>query len=174
MVRLATIAVLMLIALGSPASAGGWAVTTLEAVPDRIEAGRGYDIRYTIRQHGTTPVDLPSTGIRVTSVASGRQLTFDGRREGAAGHYVARVTFPEAGAWRWEALQDWFGPYALGEVTVGAGAGAVGAPSGAGRGAPLDASASAGLVVAGLLLALSAVAVLLGRGIAAAATRARA
>src|SRR5687767_13737288 len=111
-------AALLLLALASPGAAGGWAVTTLDAVPDRFEAGRAYDIGYTIRQHGATPVDLPSTGIRITSADSGKQLTFDGRRDGAVGHYVALVTFPAAGGWSWEALQDWFAPHPLGELAV--------------------------------------------------------
>src|SRR5688500_1772493 len=119
MTRLVTLAAaLLLVALAAPAAAGGWAVTTLDAVPDRFEAGRAYDIGYTIRQHGVTPVDLASTGIRITSADSGKQITFDGRRHGAVGHYVARVSFPAAGAWKWEALQDWFGAQPLGQLEV--------------------------------------------------------
>ena len=188
MVRLfALTAALLVVALAAPAAAGGWAVTTLDAVPGRFEAGTAYDIGYTIRQHGVTPVDLESTGIRITSAASGKQITFDGRRDGAVGHYVARVSFPAAGGWKWEALQDWFGPHPLGELEVAA-AGAGSAPDAraaaapvadvrgtAGSGAPAREPAPNALLIAGLLLALAGAAVLFGGRIAAATTtRARA
>jgi hypothetical protein len=189
MARLAALAAaLLLVALAAPAAAGGWAVTTLDAVPDRFEAGRDYDIGYTIRQHGVTPVDLASTGIRITSADSGKQLRFDGRKDGAVGHYVARVSFPAAGGWTWEALQDWFAPHQLGKVevvlagsTVAAeprpaavaarAAGAAAAPA-----VPVAAAATAppataesptnALVIAGLILALAGTAVLVGTNVA--------
>ena len=185
-------AALLLLALASPGAAGGWAVTTLDAVPDRFEAGRAYDIGYTILQHGATPVDLPSTGIRITSADSGKQLTFDGRRDGAVGHYVARVTFPAAGGWSWEALQDWFGPQPLGQLEVvqpgaaqpqdarGPAAAAAVAPAAAidpvapaAAIAPVAPAPNA-LLIAGLLLALAGAAVLVGSSVATATTRARA
>jgi hypothetical protein len=191
MARLAALAAaLLLVALTVPAAAGGWAVTTLDAVPDRFEAGREYDIGYTIRQHGVTPVDLASTGIRITSADSGKQLMFDGRKVGAVGHYVARVSFPAAGGWTWEALQDWFAPHSLGQLEVvlpgstvaseprpaaaaARAAGPAGAPAvpaaPATPAAPTDA-----LLIAGLILALAGAAVLVGSNVATATTRARA
>jgi len=190
MARLAAlIAALLLVALAAPAAAGGWAVTTLDAVPDRFEAGRVYDIGYTIRQHGVTPVDLASTAIRITSTDSGKQLTFDGRKNGAVGHYVARVSFPAAGGWKWEALQDWFGPQPLGELEV-AQPGAAQAPAGTAGLSAEAAAASArrpdsiratapgapapnALLIAGLLIALAGAAVLFGGSLATATTRAR-
>lgn len=179
MVRLAALAAaLLLVALTVPAAAGGWAVTTLDAVPDRFEAGRAYDIGYTIRQHGVTPVDLASTGIRITSADSGKQLTFDGRKDGAVGHYVARVSFPAAGGWTWEALQDWFAPYPLGKLEValpGATVASEPRPATAVAGAPAAPAAPANaLLIAGLILALSGAAVLVGSNVATATTRARA
>jgi hypothetical protein len=185
MARLAALAAaLLLLALAAPAAAGGWAVTTLDAVPDRFEAGRAYDIGYTIRQHGVTPVDLASTGIRITSADSGKQLTFDGRRDGAVGHYVARVSFPAAGGWSWEALQDWFAPHPLGQLEVvlpGSTVASEPRPAAAAAGAPAVPAAPAtpaaptnALLIAGLILALAGAAVLVGSNVATATTRARA
>ena len=188
MTRLVTLAAALLIALAAPAAAGGWAVTTLDTVPDRFEAGRAYDIGYTIRQHGVTPVDLASTGIRITSTDSGKQITFDGRRDGAIGHYVARVSFPAAGGWKWEALQDWFGPQPLGQLEV-VQPGAAQAPDARGAAAAVAAPAAPitpvapaapvapapnAFLIAGLLLALAGAAVLFGGSLATATTRARA
>src|SRR5687767_11024556 len=181
MTRLVTLAAaLLLVALAAPAAAGGWAVTTLDAVPDRFEAGRAYDIGYTIRQHGVTPVDLASTGIRITSADSGKQLTFDGRKDGAVGHYVARVSFPAAGGWTWEALQDWFAPHPLGLLEVVLpGSTVASEPRPAAAGAPAavaapPAPAMNALLIAGLILALAGAAVLVGSNVATATTRERA
>ena len=175
---IALAAAILLLGLSAPAAAGGWAVTTLDTVPDSFEAGRSYDIGYTIRQHGVTPVDLASTGIRITSVDSGKAITFDGRRDGPVGHYVAKVSFPAAGGWTWEALQDWFGPQALGKLQVVApstapapGAQAAAVPVSA---PPAPAPGPNALLIAGLLVALAGAAVLFGGSIATATTRARA
>ena len=183
MTRLVTLAAaLFLVALPAPAAGGGWAVTTLDAVPDRFEAGRAYDIGYTIRQHGVTPVDLASTGIRITSTDSGKQITFGGRRDGAVGHYVARVSFPAAGGWTWEALQDWFGPQPLGQLEV-VQPGAAKAPDArpvpaanvpAAARADAPAPAPNAMLIAGLLLALAGAAVLFGGSVATRTTRAQA
>ena len=189
MVRLAALtAALLLVALAAPAGAGGWAVTTLDAVPDRFEAGTAYDIGYTIRQHGVTPVDLKNTGIQITSDGGADSFIYWGHRDGPIGHYSVQVTFPAAGAWRWEAVQDWFGSQPLGKLEVAA-PGAARAPDThvAAASAP-DARAIAGsggipatepapnaLLIAGLLLALAGAAVLFGASIAdATTTRARA
>lgn len=173
---IALAAAILLLGLSAPAVGGGWAVTTLDAVPDALEAGRSYDIGYTIRQHGVTPVDLASTGIRITSVDSGKATTFDGHKDGAVGHYVARVSFPAAGGWTWEALQDSFGPQALGKLHVAA-AGTAQAPDTRAAAAPVSAPpapAPNALLIAGLLIALAGAAVLFGGSIATATTRARA
>ena len=174
MLRTFALAAMFALALSSPALAGGWAVTTLDSVPDGFDAGQTYSIGYTIRQHGITPVDLASTGIRITSADSGKQITFEGRKDGAVGHYVARVSFPAAGGWKWEALQDWFGPQPLGQVEV-APAGIAMAPDARPAAAAVSAprsQAPSALLIAGLLLTLAGVAVLFG-GSLATATQAR-
>ena len=42
--------------LASPVLAGGWAVTTMDDVPDQFVSGKDYVLGYTIRQHGQTPI----------------------------------------------------------------------------------------------------------------------
>ncbi len=177
MARLVALVTILSLALAAPAFGGGWAVTTLDAVPDRFKGGHAYDIGYTIRQHGVTPVDLARTGIRITSDDPVRSITFDGRKDGPVGHYVVQVTFPAAGAWRWEALQDWFGPQPLGAVQVVAssGAPAAGVPAADVRTVPAPGeTAPNALLIAALLMALAGAAVLVGGGIASATTRVRA
>lgn len=111
------LAVALLVVAVSPAWAGGWAVTTLDSMPDEIRADAAYQVGYTIRQHGQTPFDNAKTSIEVTS-PGGQILRFEARPSGPAGHYVAEVRFPAAGTFGWKVNQDWFGVQELGTVTV--------------------------------------------------------
>ncbi len=103
---------------GSSASAGGWAVSTLDAVPVP-SVGTPLDVGFTIRQHGVTPVDLENVGITVTPVGGSAQF-FLAAGDGTVGHYVARVEFPSEGQYRWSIRQGWFGDQDLGLIDVGA------------------------------------------------------
>jgi hypothetical protein len=112
----AAVAVGAVALLASPARAGGWAATTLDAVP-APKAGERIDVGFTIRQHGRTPVALDDVSITTTS-AAGKATVWPARKEGAVGHYVAAVTFPEAGTVTWKVTQGWFGDQDLGAVDV--------------------------------------------------------
>lgn len=100
-----------------PATAGGWAVTTLDEVPSPA-AGGVVAVGFTIRQHGVTPVNPEGdVGIEVRS-ASGRMDYFPGEPTGPAGHYVSQVTFADAGQVDWSVRQGWFEAQELGQLTV--------------------------------------------------------
>lgn len=114
-VAVSTLVALLVLAPG--AFAGGWALTTLDAVATPPSAGEPAAVGYTIRQHGMTPVDLADTGIAVTD-RDGATTFFPGRRSGPVGHYLAEVTFPAAGRWTWSVRMDWFGEQPLGGVDV--------------------------------------------------------
>ena len=123
--RLLTLLVLsVLLVAAAPsgrASAGGWAVTTLDALPP-VAAGDVVPVGFVIRQHGVTPVALDGdVGIEVRS-ATGATAYFAASPSGPVGHYVAEVTFPEAGTSTWVVHQGWFGPQDLGSIVVAAGA----------------------------------------------------
>src|SRR5262245_9303995 len=94
--------VLFAVFVPKPASAGGWAVGTLDDASPALQAGKPTIVGYTIRQHGRTPVDLDGTGIRMRSAATGEVREFPGHQSGAVGHYVAEVVAPAAGEWSWE------------------------------------------------------------------------
>jgi hypothetical protein len=99
------------------AMAGGWAVTTLDEVPATLKAGETYPIGYTVRQHGQTPFLGSETGIEIRSSSNARQR-FNGVAQGAPGHYVAQVRFPEAGEWQWFADQKPFEIQPLGKIAI--------------------------------------------------------
>ncbi|MGH2500180.1 MAG: hypothetical protein ACRDF0_08855, partial [Candidatus Limnocylindria bacterium] len=115
-VAFATIALTLSIA--APSVAGGWAASRLDALPERFVAGETYALGYTILQHGTHPVAVDRTAVVFTPLGGGPALSFPGRAEGAAGHYVAAISVPSAGEWAWAIDQGLFGPYALGTRTV--------------------------------------------------------
>ena len=166
------------LALSSPALAGGWAVTTLDSVPDGFDAGQTYAIGYTIRQHGVTPVTVDRTEIRVTNSDSGKRLSFPGIPSGPVGHYVAMITIPAAGTWTWDVTQGPFEAQPLGTLTVTAPGTAAAAPPAVStvQAAPSAPAASGpnGLLLGGLLLAIAGAAVLFGGQLATARQPARA
>jgi hypothetical protein len=163
----------LVLALATPAAAGGWAVSTLDAPPGQLSAGDDHQIGFTIRQHGVTPVNMGpdegAVGIRMVG-GSGETFTFLAEQQGAVGHYVATVNLPTPGSWTWEVLQGWFEPQSLGSVDVTKG----GAPAAASAGqtpAASQASASSGVegwriaavVVAGLLVLAILAELVIGR-----------
>jgi mono/diheme cytochrome c family protein len=79
------------------AHAGGWAVITVQDLPDYVEAGKRVDLSYTVRQHGRTRLDQLRGNIEATS---GR-LTATGMVVPGAqpGSYTASITLPSAGDW---------------------------------------------------------------------------
>jgi hypothetical protein len=105
--------------MAGPVLAGGWAATTIDALPEsEFAAGRTYRIGYTIRQHGQTPFDGARTSILIYSAETGERRMFPGSADGQAGHYVAEVTFPTGGDWTWKVSQDPFAVQTLGTVSV--------------------------------------------------------
>ncbi|HEX6421882.1 MAG TPA: hypothetical protein VFZ79_00270 [Acidimicrobiales bacterium] len=103
------------------ASAGGWAVTSLDPMSVPV-AGEEIDVGFTIRQHGATPVNPEGDGADPVAVVvrspSGAEDAYPARQEGPTGHYVAAVTFPEVGRAHWAVNQGWFGAHDLGAIDV--------------------------------------------------------
>jgi hypothetical protein len=117
------VAALVALVVGVPAAsavAGGWAVASLDAIPDAT-AGQSVDVGFTVLQHGQTPAVLDSdVGIELI-LADGTMQFFPAVADGVPGHYVATVTFPDtAGSYQWNARMGWFGSYELGAIDVAA------------------------------------------------------
>jgi cytochrome c2 len=77
--------------------AGGWAVITLDNVPDYAVAGKPIELTYTVRQHGHTLLDdLHGT----IEARSGRTaVDASARRVANAGRYATTLVLPSAGEW---------------------------------------------------------------------------
>lgn len=177
--RVAVATVLFTLALGAPALAGGWAVTTLDELPPDIRAGQTYAIGYTIRQHGVTPINVEGMGgtteIMASSPDNAKTLTYPGVQSGATGHYVAQVAFPYEGRWTWQVTQGPFQAQSLGAITVApAVAGSVPAQAAPAAAASERVPQPAGpnaLLLTALLLASAGAAILFGTRLAVFADR---
>jgi len=113
----ATLAGILLTA--PPAQAGGWAVTVLDPLPQRIEVGRTYTVGYWTLQHGSHPYEgfLDTTGLKLVD-DGGRAVTFEGVALREPAHFAAAVALPHAGTWRLHGQQGIFSAYQVGTLTV--------------------------------------------------------
>jgi hypothetical protein len=96
---LAALATLLLAA--GAALGGGWATITPDAGADQPRAGETDEFGFTVLQHGETPAGWVNATLVVESIATGKTITVAATPQGADGHFVAEVTFPEAGYWSW-------------------------------------------------------------------------
>jgi cytochrome c551/c552 len=91
-----------------PTFAGGWAVVTLDRLPDQVVAGESISVGFVVRQHGVSPLG----GLRptVTLQKEGDMLStvIDASQQGQEGHYTAALTFPSAGVWNWSVQSDFY------------------------------------------------------------------
>lgn len=110
-------ALALLVAFNTQASAGGWAVGSIDEMPVAI-ASETTDVGFTILQHGVTPVDLPDAGIEIVG-RDGAVEFFPGRSDGVPGHHRATVTLPTtADQYSWNIRMGGFGVQDLGVIDV--------------------------------------------------------
>jgi mono/diheme cytochrome c family protein len=95
--RISLVVALVAAASGFARVMGGWAVTTVEDLPDHLVAGEAVELAYVVRQHG----------VERLSGLTGRVVAQNGRQEieapavarGARGRYVSSLRLPRAGRW---------------------------------------------------------------------------
>lgn len=98
-IALLVLSALLFTALASVASAGGWAVVTLDAMPINVIVDQPVQVAMTIRQHGQTPWvydNVRVRGFHSTGETFQVRATMDTR-----GHYTANLNFNKAGKWQW-------------------------------------------------------------------------
>lgn len=81
------------------ASWGGWAVITLDDLPDAVIRGKPVTLTFTVRQHGHTLLDNLRPSIEA-SRAGGEHIRADAAPAGEKGRYRSTVTLPDTGQWR--------------------------------------------------------------------------
>jgi hypothetical protein len=101
------------------ARAGGWAVTALDPLPQRLQAGRTYTIGYWVLQHGSHPYegDLGTTGLKLVD-DRGQTVSFKGVALREPAHFAAAIAIPHAGTWRLYGQQGIFDDYQIGTLAV--------------------------------------------------------
>jgi plastocyanin len=90
-----------LVALSAPALAGGYAVVRLDEPPGDVLVGTSWQFGFMVLQHDVTPNSDVTPIVHALHKKTGEEVTATGRQEGAVGHFVAEVTFPRAGEWKW-------------------------------------------------------------------------
>jgi len=158
---LAALAATMILA--GTALAGGWANAVMDEPPpsDPPSAGEPITIGFTLLQHGVTPVNDPAPTVTVRN-ATGEELSVIATQEGASGHWVAVITFPSDGTWRYEVTHELIvGMNGFNPVTVGSVAPA--APAASTATSAVAAQPLATLVLALLLTLAIAAAFILSR-----------
>jgi plastocyanin len=115
---IALLVALSLIAVSAPTLAGGYAVVRLDEPPGDVVAGQPWRFGFMVRQHDVTPTNDVVPIVTATHRETGEEITATGRQEGAVGHFVAELTFPRAGEWKWEILPDPFAETSFETLTV--------------------------------------------------------
>ena len=87
----------LLILSGAMNHAGGWAVITVDNVPDYAVAGTPVELTYSVRQHGHTLLDDLKGTIEARS--GGTTVDASAHRLTRAGTYGAKLVLPSAGEW---------------------------------------------------------------------------
>lgn len=86
--------VVMTVAVGY--ARGGWAIVTVETLPDHLNAGRTIPIDFTVRQHGVTLMDDLTPRVNVTM--NGETSVVNARPTSHKGTYRAEITPKGSGA----------------------------------------------------------------------------
>ena len=76
--------------------AGGWAVITVDELPDYAEVGKPLALSFVVRQHGVTTLDQLRASVEAVSGGSPLKVQATSVR---GGRYSASLTLPKAGAW---------------------------------------------------------------------------
>jgi hypothetical protein len=131
--------------LPATALGGGFATVQLSSLPAGTNAGGTWTPTLTILRHGVTPLDGLRPAVRIID-ATGEITTFAAKPVGAPGTYVAEVTFPSAGTWRYEIWDGFSQTHTYSPVTIGDG-GDASFPT-----VPVTAGLLAAMALAGALL----------------------
>src|SRR5262245_13922459 len=84
---------------------GGWAVVTLDHLPEYFVAGQPTTLSFMVRQHGVTPLD----GVHPTVEGRFGNRILEGKVTPGTqkGQYVTTFTIPEPGDWKLTIFSGW-------------------------------------------------------------------
>ena len=76
---------------------GGWAVVTVDDLPDYVVAGEPFTLDFSVRQHGMHLTEAP--GARVVATNGRREITVPAAAGQSVGYYSSTITLPDPGDW---------------------------------------------------------------------------
>jgi mono/diheme cytochrome c family protein len=76
---------------------GGWAVITVEDLPDQVVVGQPVTLTFAVRQHGHTL--MSGLNARLEANGGGQTVRVAATPATGPGRYAATLTLPNAGAW---------------------------------------------------------------------------
>jgi hypothetical protein len=79
-------------------AAGGWAITTVETLPEYLVVGVPTEITFTVRQHGESPNSALAPVVEAKSGLT--SIIAKATRAARPGEYVAEVSLPRTGDWK--------------------------------------------------------------------------
>lgn len=95
--KLLTLSGVLIVAAGLSLTAGGWAVVTVDTLPDALSVSTPVRLAFSVRQHGHMLMDGLKPAVRATSGTDA--VAAEVRPAGREGQYVATLTFPRAADW---------------------------------------------------------------------------
>jgi plastocyanin len=105
---LAFLVIIALVTLSTPALAGGWATVRLDEPPGVVPAAAPWRFGFMVLQHDVTPNSDVTPIIHAINKETGEEVSTTAEQEGAVGHFVAELTLPMAGEWKWEITPEPF------------------------------------------------------------------
>ncbi len=117
--------VVPLLTMAVPAAAGGWATVRLDQPPGEVVVEVPWTVGFTVLQHDVRPTNDVEPRLDARHQETGESVRATGRQEGAEGHFVASVTFPLAGAWKWSIMPEPFAATSFETLMVASKAGEV-------------------------------------------------
>ena len=100
LIGLMTLAALLAL-LTTQVKAGGWAVITLDHLPEAPIANQPFEVSFMVRQHGIHPMADLTPQVIATHAESGETVEATAHTLTDTGHYSTTLTLPHAGQWRW-------------------------------------------------------------------------
>jgi plastocyanin len=91
----------LLAVFAAPARAGGMATVHLDAPPQNVVVNVPFSIGFMVMQHDVTPVNPDRVVVSATHRETGGTYSVDATQDGPTGHFIAELTFPKAGSWKW-------------------------------------------------------------------------
>ena len=118
--RSIAIVVVVLTCLAStlPVAAGGWATVHLDPSPSAPTVDAPWTVGFMVMRHGVTPFNADPVHLDARHRETGESIAVNARQEGAVGHFVAEVTFPRAGDWKWSITPEPFAATSFETLTV--------------------------------------------------------